>query len=99
MREIDAHYPGGDPGGEVLRVVGSEDQWVSTPSWTPLRIEGTGNVYTVVYSAIYPDKTRWFVTSIIELRDQLVWRAMTFFAEAFEPPEWRRLWVEHMEPK
>jgi hypothetical protein len=77
-------------------VVGSEDKWVLTPTFTTLRIEGTGDVYTIVLKAIYPPNSLWYLTSIVELRDQLVWRATTIFGEAFDPPEWRAQWVERM---
>ena len=97
MRAIDEHYPGRPTKGGVLRVVGGEDRWVVTPSYTTLRIEGTGDVYTVVSRAIYPPDSVWYVTSIIELRDQLIWRATTFFAEPFEAPAWRAQWVEQMD--
>ena len=97
MRALDEHFPGRPTEGGVLRVVGSEDRWVVTPSYTTLRIEGTGDVYTVVSRAIYPPDSVWYVTSIVELRDHLVWRATTFFAESFEAPAWRAQWVERME--
>ena len=98
MRAIDEHHPDRPTEGGVMRVVGSEDRWVVTPSHTTLRIEGTGDVYTVVSLAIYPPDSVWYVTSIVELRDQLIWRATTFFAEAFEAPAWRAQWVERIEP-
>ena len=98
MRAIDDAYPRRPTEGDVMRVVGSEDRWVVTPTYTPLRIEGSGDVYTLVLTAIYPPNAIWYVTNIIELRDQLVWHVTTFFAESFEPPTWRAQWVERMEP-
>ncbi|HYN70288.1 MAG TPA: hypothetical protein VEX41_08765 [Candidatus Eisenbacteria bacterium] len=98
MRAIDEHYPDRPTQDGVLRVVGSEDRWVVTPSYTTLRIEGTGDVYTIVSRAIYPPDSVWYVTSIVQLRDQLVWRATTFFAKAFEAPAWRAQWVGPIEP-
>jgi hypothetical protein len=97
-RTIHEHHPGMPTGGGVVRVVGSEDRWVMTPSYTTLRIEGSGDVYTILMRATYPpDDALWYVTSIIELRDQLVWRATTIFGEAFEAPAWRAQWVERIE--
>jgi hypothetical protein len=89
------HYPGGgwtDEGRD--RVVGAEDRWVTTPSFTLLRIEGTGNVYTGVQRARYPDGSTWFVLIIGEMHDGLVLRAQSFFAPTFDPPAWRSPWVE-----
>lgn len=97
MRAIDENYPSRPTEGDVMRVVGSEDHWVVTPTYTPLRIEGTGDVYTLILRAIYPPNAVWYVTNIIELRDQLIWRVTTFFAESFEAPAWRAQWVERME--
>jgi hypothetical protein len=97
MRAIDENYPRRPTVGDVMRVVGSGDRWVVTPTYTPLRIEGTGDVYTLISRAIYPPDAVWYVTNIIEVRDQLVWHVTTFFAESFEAPAWRAQWVERME--
>src|SRR2546425_5423209 len=53
--EIHTHYPGGLPTGGVERIVGSEDRWVMTPSYTVLRVNGTGDVYTALLRARYAD--------------------------------------------
>jgi hypothetical protein len=34
---------------------------------------------------------------ILELRDGKIWRDTRYYAEPFEPPEWRAQWVERME--
>ena len=52
LKAIIENYPGGDLkdlGRE--RVEGAEDRWVTTPTFTVLRIEGTGNVFTAVQRA------------------------------------------------
>ena len=38
----------------------------------------------------YPDGSRWFVVSILTLRDDRILHAETYFAPEFEPPEWRK---------
>lgn len=35
------------------------------------------------------------VVMILELRDGKMWRDRWYFAEPFEPPEWRSRWTEH----
>jgi hypothetical protein len=50
--------------------------------------------YTTISRAPYPDGSRWWVVSIITLRDEKVIHAETFFAPEFDPPEWRRDIVE-----
>jgi SnoaL-like domain len=88
------NYPGAyeDRGGE--RVIGGEDRWVTTPTFTLLRIEGTGSVFTGVQKARYPDGTDWHVVTIGEVKDGKIWRVDTFFAQDFEAPAWRAPWVE-----
>jgi hypothetical protein len=88
------HYPGGYDDRGLERIVGAQDRWVATPSFTLLRIEGTGNVYTGVQKVRYSDGSDWFVVSIAEVRDERIWRVQTFFGPTFEPPAWRAPWVE-----
>jgi hypothetical protein len=97
MRAIDKAYPGNLTQGAPLRIVGSEDRWVMTPNFSPLRVEGTGDVYTCVFQARYPDQRTWYVVSIVQLKDQKIWRATTFFAEEFEAPAWRAAWTGPIE--
>jgi hypothetical protein len=44
---------------EVNRIVGDEDRWVLTPTWTPLRTSGTGDTYTVESRIAYPNGEVW----------------------------------------
>ena len=95
LKAIIENYPGGgwtDRGRE--RVEGAEDRWVTTPTFTVLRIEGTGNVFTGVQRAQYPDGSEWHVILIGEMRDGKAWRMQTYFAPKFDPPGWRAQWVE-----
>ena len=87
-------YPGGFEDKGTHRVVGSEDRWVATPAYTMLRIEGAGDTFTGVQRVRYPDNSEWHVVSIGEIRDGRVWRVETFFAPAFDPPDWRSSWVD-----
>ena len=95
LKAIIENYPEGGPedrGRE--RVEGAEDRWVTTPTFKVLRIEGTGNVFTAVHRAQYPDGSEWHVVLIAEMRDGKAWRMQTYFAPSFEPPGWRAQWVE-----
>jgi hypothetical protein len=94
LQAIIENYPGGYKDLGVHRVVGAEDRWVTTPSFTLLRIEGTGSVFTGVQKGRYADNSDWYVVSIAEMKDGLVWKVQTFFAPTFEPPAWRAQWVE-----
>jgi len=92
-----SNYPGGFEGGGTSRVVGGEDRWVATPAFTLPRIEGTGNQFTAVQKARYPDGSDWYVVIIAEIKDGKVWRVESFFAPVFDPPAWRSEWVEVLE--
>lgn len=94
FRKVHSNYPGGLPEAEVRRVSGSEDQWVMTPSYTPMRITGSGDVYTMEGRGVYPDGSEWFSVSVIELKQELIYRVTTYFSPSFEAPEWRAAWVE-----
>ena len=81
----------------LKRVHGSEDQWVLTPTWTPLRITGTGDTYTVELRIHYPNGEVWSGVSILEFRNDKVLRQTEYFAAPFPAAEWRSQWVEKME--
>jgi hypothetical protein len=94
MRAIAENYPGGLPKDMAGKVIGSEDKWVVGPSFNVLRIEGSGDVYTLVGSATYPDGTTWQLISLIELRSGKIVKSTELYGAPFEPPEWRAKWVE-----
>ena len=59
-RAITANWPGGLQGGrmDTKTLHGSEDRWVATSVGTVLRISGTGDVYTGLFTATYPGDSR-----------------------------------------
>ena len=88
------NYPGGvttDKGG---RLVGAEDRWVMTPSFSVLRIEGSGDVFTYVGTVRYSNGETWQLLAIVELRGGKIAKATTWYAAPFEAPEWRAPFVE-----
>ena len=92
-RAIHENYPAGTPGSAIDRVVGTEDRLVMTPLFTPLLIVGMGDTFTVEARARYSDGATNLIVTIVELKDGKVHRQRTYFAEPFEPPDWRGLWV------
>jgi ketosteroid isomerase-like protein len=95
FRSIIEQYPGGGYVGQgTERLVGTEDRWALTPSFTVVRIEGTGDTFTGVTRSRYPDGTDWYIVTIAQMRNGKLWRAETYFAQTFEPPAWRAAWVE-----
>jgi len=98
-RAVLEHYPGGLAGGQLdtKKLVGSEDRWVATPVGTLLRITGTGDVYTALFTAVYPgERLVWHVAAFIELRDGKIVKETGIFGAPFEAPAWRAQWVERM---
>jgi hypothetical protein len=96
-RAIMENWPGGRPSDLSVRVVGSEDQWVLTPSNTIHRVVGSGDFWFADGTSVYPDGSTWFLAVLIQLRDGKVHRETWYFAPPFEAPAWRAAWVERME--
>lgn len=94
IRAIAENYPGGLPKDVDPKVIGSEDKWVLGPSFNVLRIEGTGDVYTLFGSARYPDGKTWQVMSLIELKGGKIAKTTEVYGEPFDPPAWRAEWAE-----
>lgn len=94
LKSIVRNYPGGYEDLGRKRIVGAEDRWVVTPMFTVLRVEGSGNVFTGLQRARYPDGSEWYVVVIGEIKDEKVWRVQTLWAPTFDPPAWRAPWVE-----
>ena len=90
-------YPGGLPAARFddphTKILGDEDRWAITPGYTVLPLAGPER-FTTVTRAPYPDGSRWWVVSILTLKDGKISHAETYFAPEFEPPEWRKDMVE-----
>ncbi len=97
---ISRNYPGGvgTVDSTTSRVVGADDHWVMTPSFSVLRIEGSGNVFTYAGTARYGDGQTWDLIAIIELRDGKIAKSTTWYAAPFEAPAWRAPFVERYTP-
>jgi len=96
-RAIAEHYPGGvgtlEPSAGQLR--GADDRWVMTPSFSIVRIEGTGNTFTYTGTVHYPGTGEtWHIVAIAEVRDGKIAKTTTYYAAPFEAPAWRAPYVE-----
>ena len=83
------NYPDMDPGASQLAEVISDEAYALTPSYTVIRVEGTGTRGTAVIRAVYPDGTQWWVLNIFEVRDGRISRSRAYFAQDFPAPDWR----------
>ncbi|HTV98280.1 MAG TPA: nuclear transport factor 2 family protein [Steroidobacteraceae bacterium] len=61
------------------------------------RILGSGDLWVTEYVLKYDDKP-FYTVSIMEFRGMKVARETQYFADPFEASEWRKQWVENMEP-
>lgn len=100
LRATFENYPGHAPSrsaGEQVFVLGEEPQYVMTPTFTLVRVEGTGESPVAVWKARYPDGSDWWVVMLITMRDGKMAKQVAYFAEVFSPPAWRAQWAELMD--
>ncbi len=76
-----------------------EDATGTAPKLTLRRIVKPGQAWVAEGTIDYGDGTPVSVVSILETdADGKITRETDYFANPFEAPEWRRQWVEQMEP-
>lgn len=68
----------------------------ATLGFSVRRIIGGGDLWITEYVITY-DGAPVHTVSIMELREGKVARETHYFADPFDPPEWRARWVEHRE--
>jgi hypothetical protein len=74
-----------------------QQAYPNPPTAQPRRVVGAGNVWVVEGRSDYGGGQIAYVANIVEFRDGKIWRETRYYAEPFEPPEWRAQWVERME--
>ena len=98
-RAVVANYPGRAERdfapGKVGAIVG-EDQWVMTPTLSLLRLTGSGEKFTATGEIIYPNRERWHVVQLMEVRGGKIAKMISYFAPPFEPAPYRAKFVERM---
>ncbi|HEY2916777.1 MAG TPA: nuclear transport factor 2 family protein [Candidatus Limnocylindrales bacterium] len=94
-RAVIDHYPGGvgTIDEKSRQVAGADDRYVMTPSFSILRIEGSGNVFTYSGRLTYANGDDWHIIAIVEVRDGKIAKSTTYYAAPFEAPEWRAAYV------
>ena len=83
------NYPDLDPGTSQLAEVIGDATYALTPSYTLIRVEGSGQRATAVIRVRYPDGSLWWALNLVELRDGRIMRSRTYFAPDFDAPDWR----------
>lgn len=83
------NYPGLGPGTTELQDIIGGTTYALTPMYTVIAVEGSGTRGTAILRVRYPDQSLWFAINIYEVRDGKIARTRTYFAQDFDPPEWR----------
>ncbi|MDQ3690898.1 MAG: nuclear transport factor 2 family protein [Chloroflexota bacterium] len=83
------NYPGLGPGTSQLADVIGGESYALTPSYTVIRVEGSGQRGAAVVRVRYPDQSLWWALNLFELQDGRIIRSRSYFAPDFEAPAWR----------
>ncbi len=83
------NYPDLEPGNSALTEVFGDDTYALTPSYTVIRVEGTGVKGTAVIRIRYPDGSYWWGVNLFDVHDGRMARSRSYFAADFEAPDWR----------
>ena len=83
------NYPDSGPGTSHLAEIIGDDAYALTPSYTVIRVEGSGTKGTAVIRVRYPDGSDWWAVNLFEVRDGRIRRSRTYFAPDFDAPDWR----------
>ena len=89
IRDQFANYPALEPGSTHVEEVIGETRYAVSPLFTLIAVEGTGQIGTGITRVRYPDGSLWWAVNVFEMRDGLLGRMRTFFAEDFPAPDWR----------
>lgn len=92
-----ANYPQGQPEGEVTSIKGEVHTTLVAPPlpmMTPTVTVYAGDDFILEGVATYPDGSIYNVVVIIRLQGHLVIEEVSYYAAPFDPPEWRRPYVD-----
>ncbi len=78
-------------GRDAMRAM--QEAFPNPPSGSVRRIIGSGDLFVVEGVADY-DGQVFRVANIVEFSDGKIVRETRYYAEPFDPPEWRSAWVE-----
>lgn len=81
-------YPGGgvqNPVATDARLLADPERWAITPAYTVVPLAGM-NEFTVLFRAQYPDGRWWHMLTLVELRDERLYRTVNYFAPEMPAP-------------
>lgn len=97
-----ASFPGRAPEGEVEDHHPTHDA-VHVVNRSPfglpnITVESAGDTFTLEGSVVYGDGATYHVVTIVQVRDGMIATETSYFAPPFDPPEWRRPFVDPSPP-
>jgi len=81
-------YPGGgvqNPVATDARLLADAERWAITPAYTVVPLAGRKE-FTVLFRAQYPDGRWWHMLTLVELRDEKIYRTVNYFAPEMPAP-------------
>jgi len=82
-------YPGGldSEGSEIgsADIVNETERWAITPAYTVVPLAQAGT-YTTLARSQYPDGSWWRIVTLVEMRNDRIFRAESFFAPELPAP-------------
>ena len=95
-RKIMENYPGTQGGitSSSYRILGSDDEFVTGPSFNLMHLSGSGDEMSLLGSITYPNGETWQTVLFITMREGKIWREVAYFGPPFDPPAWRAPFVE-----
>ncbi len=76
---------------------GDEEQYLLTPMFTMVKVQGSGEALVLTTSIHYPDGSDWYTIGLVSFLAGRIVKQVLFFAPTLESPEWRAEWVEPLE--
>jgi hypothetical protein len=78
-------------GRDAMRAM--QEAFPNPPQAQVRRIIGSGDLFVMEAQSDYPGGGVFHVANIVEFADGKIIRETRYYAEPFEPPEWRAEWV------
>ncbi len=96
LRAVWGNYPIHGGHTEHYQVLGAEPQYVMTPTFNLVRVEGSGDSPTAVVKIVQGDGSEWWLVTLFAMRGKKVSAMVQYWAPVFPAPEWRAQWVESL---
>lgn len=76
------------------RIVGDEERWGLSPTFSLLRVSGSAGSYTTTTVGHYPDGIDWHIVKLFDIKGGKIRTIISFYAPTFPALDWRADLVE-----